>query len=82
MVLNNVKLNNLANVKVFNQVMTDNQTEKLTHPGFSGGNTTYSDVDFFKTHFHNPQNVREIEVQCTSIDRFVKEYKIEYIALL
>jgi FkbM family methyltransferase len=82
---NNIKLNNLDNVKAFNQAVSDNETQKLTlltHPDYSGGNTTYSDLNFFKTHFNNSHNVHEIEVECTSIDRLVNEYSMDSVSVL
>ena len=51
---NNIKINNLTNVKAFNMAVTKDGVDSLTlclHPAYSGGNTTYSNIDSFKSFY-------------------------------
>jgi FkbM family methyltransferase len=82
---NNVTINNLSNVKIFNMAVSDNDTKSIvltTTPGYSGGNTTYADIDKFKTQFYNDTSIKNIDVQCTSLDNIIKDNNIYIIHLL
>jgi len=79
----NVENNNLKNVRLFNMAITNNDINTLTlcqHPRYSGGNTTYSNVNELKQFFSS--NITHYDVECTSIDRLMSKYNIDEIELL
>jgi FkbM family methyltransferase len=81
---NNIIKNNLTNVKAFNMAVSKYGVNKLTlclDPRYSGGNTTYSNIDTFKT-FHNNSNISSYEVNCISLDEVINENNITEIELL
>lgn len=79
----NVKINNLTNVKLFNMAVAGNNISLLElchHPLYSGGNTTYSDTksfnDFFKA------NAIISEVKALSFDDIFNDNNIDEVELL
>ena len=81
---NNIIKNNLTNVKTFNMAVSKDGVKELTlclHPDYSGGNTTYSDVDAFKSFFNN-RNINSYTVECISLDKFIDANNITEIELL
>lgn len=72
----NIKLNNLSNVILFNKAMCRKETKTIElclHPNYSGGNTTCAE----KTVFGN-----NTIVECVSFDEIIDKYKISTIELL
>lgn len=80
----NVKINNLTNVILSNCAMSSPNTKFLElchHPQYSGGNTTYSDRDSFRS-FFNMENIHISRVECVSLDEIIDKYNIDNIELL
>jgi len=78
----NIRVNNLTNVKHFNLAMSDNSNKVLTlcfHPQWSGGNTTCADITAFNN-FHNT-NSSYITVKCISLDDIINEHNISSIGV-
>jgi FkbM family methyltransferase len=72
----NVKLNNLSNVILFNKAMCRKETKTIElclHPSYSGGNTTCADKAVF---------TNNTIVECVSFDEIIETYKISKIDLL
>lgn len=72
----NIKLNKLSNVILFNKAMCRKETKTIElclHPSYSGGNTTCAD----KTVFGN-----NTIVDCVAFDEIIDKYKISKIDLL
>ena len=81
---NNITINNLTNVKTFNFAVSKDGVDSLElclHPDYSGGNSTYSDVNNFKSHF-NTNNISSYTVKCISLDKIVDDNFIDEIELL
>jgi FkbM family methyltransferase len=91
----NVNINNLTNVKLFNIAVSNNNTDYIkliTHPQLSGGNTTQSDINVMRTHFSDKfkeeydtvfkHKIKEITVNCISLDKIVSQFNIDNIFLL
>jgi len=79
----NVELNKLTNVHLFNMAVSDSSNKKLTlynHPDFSGGNTTCSNSEVFANHFRRP--FETVEVDCISLDEIIEKYNIDNVHLL
>ncbi len=79
----NVTENNLTNVKLFNYAVTKNNINSLElyfHPLYTGGNTTYSDLDAFNNYFNKETNF--INVNAISLDDIIKTNNIDTIKLL
>ena len=82
MLAENVRINELTNVKLFNLAVSDSSNKELTlflTPKFSGGNTTCSNESAFNDFYHT-QN-RET-VKCISFDDIIKQNKIKVVDLL
>jgi FkbM family methyltransferase len=82
--LMNVQLNNLTNVKLFNKACTNNIDKKTTlfkTPGFTGGNTICSENKNI-SNFYNVESVESVEVECISLDNFIDDNNIKNIKLL
>lgn len=82
---NNVQINNLTNVRHFNKAVSKrgiHQLSLITHPGWSGGNTTSSDMESFGRHHRNNGNIHEIPVECIDIDTICERENIGEIELL
>jgi FkbM family methyltransferase len=80
----NVKINNLTNVKLFNIAVSDSSDKKLqliNNPGCSGGNTTCSDVSVFSK-YCNSEEISYSTVDCISLDDIISKYQIDSIELL
>jgi FkbM family methyltransferase len=76
--LNNIEINNLKNVKVFNKAVTKKNIKQIKlsfHPDYSGGNTTYLN-NLFSNGFNS------IMVDCISLDEIINENAIQEIELL
>ncbi len=81
--LKNIELNNLSNVRAFNKAVSKPGVKSLTlcrHPLYSGGNTTYSDSDVLKQRFQS--EVLNYEVEVISLDDVVQQNNIDQITLL
>lgn len=79
----NVSLNNLQNVKFFNLAVSDSSNKKLIlykHPDYSGGNTTCSEDQSFKTFFN--KDINKVEVDCISFDDIIQQFNIDQVELL
>lgn len=79
----NITLNNLVNVKAFNYAVTKNNIDSLElffHPKYSGGNTTYSDLNCFNNYYKQESNY--INVKAISLDEIIKINNIDTIKLL
>ena len=64
--------------------VTKDGVDSLTlclHPAYSGGNTTYSNIDSFKS-FYNNNNIDSYVVECISLDKIINENNITEIELL
>ncbi len=83
LLLENVKINGLTNVKCHNMAVSDGSKRSLTlylHPNFSGGNTTCSDENGFRTFFH--ADGKSFRVDCISLDEIIVTNHIDSIELL
>ena len=72
----NIKLNNLSNVILFNKAMCRKETKTIElclHPNYSGGNTTCAEKTVFG---------KNTIVECVSFDEIIDTYKIAKIDLL
>ena len=81
----NVELNGLTNVKIFNMAVSNKGTESITlttHPEYSGGNTTYADVDQFKSHFRNNSAIQVRTIPAISLDAIMERESIPSLHLL
>jgi FkbM family methyltransferase len=81
--LKNIELNNLKNVKPFNIAISKSGVDKLLltlHPNYSGGNTTYSDIDTMKSFFN--QEIYSYYVDCLSLDEIIIQNNINEVELL
>lgn len=79
----NIHENGLTNVKPFNEAVSKKGINNITlhkHPLFSGGNTTYSNIDLMEKHFKN--NIKTVSIKCTSLDEIVDKNNIKSIDLL
>lgn len=79
----NIKLNNLTNVKTFNKAVSKEGVKYLDlclHPNYSGGNTTYSNTHLLQTHFNG--NIHSYRVECISLDKIIEDNNITEIELL
>jgi FkbM family methyltransferase len=80
---NNVKINALQNVRLFNLGVSKKEINKLKlflHPSYSGGNTTYSDINSLETYFNS--SIEYYEVLTTNLDSIIIENNINEIFLL
>jgi FkbM family methyltransferase len=83
LLLENLKLNKITNVKTFNVAVGKAGREFVTlhlHPEFSGGNTTCSSSEPFEEFHHSP--AKSINVPCIALDAFIQEHAVETIDLL
>jgi len=81
--LKNIEINNLLNIKPFNYAVTKKGINKINltlHPNYSGGNTTYSNINNMENFFN--KQIIQYEVNCTSIDEIIELNNIDYIELL
>ena len=79
----NVKKNNLTNVKIFNMGVSDNVKQELTlfnHPHYSGGNTTCCDDMSMDNYFNT--NINKTTVKSMSLDEIICHNNIDNIELL
>ena len=80
----NVRINNLTNVKVFNKAVSASSNDKLNlfiHPEYTGGNTCYTDINTFKAHFKTGTPIIK-SVDCISLDDIITQNNITSIHLL
>ena len=80
---NNVSINNLTNVVTFNKAVTKEGIDNLElclHPFYSGGNTTYSNINNLNSHFHTKINTYRVD--CISLDKIITDSNITEIELL
>lgn len=78
----NVSLNGLTNVKLFNLAVSDSSNKHVTlflTPYFSGGNTTCSDELAFSNFYHTRNHET---VKCISFDDIIIQHNIESIDLM
>ena len=83
LLLENIKLNNISNVKVFNCAVGKAGRNSVTlhlHPEFSGGNTICSSQEPFEEFHLSP--AKSITVPCISLDEIIHEQAVERIDLL
>lgn len=81
----NIELNGLTNVKSFNMAVSNKTTKSITlttHPHFSGGNTTYADMDTFTRHFGSNTNIITRTVPAISLDEIIESFNIDSVYLL
>lgn len=81
--IKNIELNNLKNVKPYNIAISKSGIDKLLltlHPNYSGGNTTYSDVNTMESFFN--QVITSYYVDCISIDEIITQNNINEVELL
>lgn len=79
----NIELNNLKNVKPYNIAITKSGIDKLLltlHPSYSGGNTTNSDIDSMKSFFN--KEIISYYVDCISLDEIIIQNNINEVELL
>jgi FkbM family methyltransferase len=53
-----------------------------THPHYSGGNTTYANLDVFTRHFSGNSNIITRSILATSLDDIIESFNINSIDLL
>ena len=78
----NVRINDLPNVRLFNLAVSDSSNKELTlflTPKFSGGNTICSSESAFEDFYHTQD--RET-VKCISFDDIIKQNNINTLDLL
>lgn len=81
----NIELNGLTNVKAFNMAVSNKTTKSITlttHPHWSGGNTTYADIDTFRRHFGDNSNIITRVVPAIDLDEIISSFHIDSIHLL
>lgn len=79
----NVKINGLTNVKIFNIAVADSKTTHLNlavHPDYSGGCTTVADNEKFGCYFRRTTEV--ISVEAVSLDKIISQFDLTEIYLL
>jgi FkbM family methyltransferase len=79
----NVKVNHLTNVKVFNLAVTKKEITSLKlyiHPHYSGGNSTYAGLDAINQFFN--KNIDFYEVNTTYLDKIIADNNISEVELL
>jgi FkbM family methyltransferase len=81
-ILTNIRDNNLTNVVAYNKAVNTNKTLFLIENSeVSGASTLGYDKNQMQNFYKNSQ-VKEVQVECISIDEFITEEKIENIHLL
>lgn len=81
---NNVLLNNLTNVKLFNLAVGKNGLKTLQlckHPNYSGGNTTQSTPENMQD-FFNTETIDNYFIDCISLDEIFLNNNIDEVELL
>jgi FkbM family methyltransferase len=79
----NVKINELSNVKIFNLAVSKKEIDKIQLcicPLYSGGNTTYSNTSEMMKFYG--RSVDYYDVDCTYLDKIVLDNNINEVELL
>jgi FkbM family methyltransferase len=80
--IENIRINNITNIVAECLAVSDSSDktlELMMHPAYSGGNTTCSHSDSFKSRFGNTEI---IHVKCISLDDIIMKHNIKNIGLL
>ena len=77
----NIELNNLNNVQLFNEAVSDTEEQSILthHPSMSGANTIFAN-NLFSNHYHIPELTSVVKT--TSLDTIIKNHEIKSIDVL